>query len=97
MANMVAQTLDGKRPLYYNHLVRCMTSVAAIRDKTDFHIVCPMFGGGWAGGDWRFVHNLIEDCWSRNGINVTVCYIKRFVKDTDWEVIVERPVIATTE
>jgi O-acetyl-ADP-ribose deacetylase (regulator of RNase III) len=90
VANMVAQTLGGKRPLYYNHLVRCMTHVASLAGKTDLHIVCPMFGGGLAGGDWRFIHGLIEDAWQREKsdvIEVTVYYLKKFVKNTDWEVM----------
>jgi len=98
VANMVAQTLGGKRPLYYNHLVRCMTQVATLAGKTDLlwagktdlHIICPMFGGGLAGGDWRFIHGLIEDTWQREKsdlIEVTVYYLEQFVKDTDREVM----------
>ena len=95
VVNMIAQTLGGERPLYYNHLVRCMTSVASLAGKPALNgnklsIVCPMFGGGLAGGDWRFIHRLIEDVWQRENsdlIAVTVYYLERFVKDTDREVM----------
>lgn len=101
VANMVAQTLGGKRrPLYYNHLVRCMNSVASLVTTQGWFagklsIICPMFGGGLAGGDWRFIHELIEDIWQRENsdlIKVTVYYLEQFVKKTDWEVMdVDRP------
>ena len=76
IANMVAQTLGGTRPLHYNHLARCMDTVAKFvkeqRPARDFSIVAPMFGSGLAGGNWGFVEELINDCWIRSGIDVTV-------------------------
>jgi hypothetical protein len=42
-------------------------------------IICPMFGSGLAGGDWNFVEKLIEDCWLRRDIPVTVCYLPQFL------------------
>jgi hypothetical protein len=76
VANMVAQTLGGARLLFYNHLARCMDTVAkfALTHK-DVRIVCPAFGAGLAGGHWPFVESLIEDCWLRRGIPATVYYL----------------------
>jgi hypothetical protein len=77
IAHMVGQTLSGKRPhvrdLYYNHLVYCMTGVARLPWK--FEIVCPRFGAGLAGGNWEFIKELINDCWVKAGIPVTVYYL----------------------
>jgi hypothetical protein len=86
VANMVAQTLGGKRPLYYNDLSRCMDQVAGVINQVDpltdpHRIVCPMFGSGLAGGDWNIVERLIEDCWERRGIEVVVYYFERFLPD----------------
>lgn len=80
VANMIAQTLGGSRPLFYNHLARCMDRVA---DECEggWRIACPLFGSKLAGGDWNFVEKLIEDCWTRQGIDVTVHYLKQFMPD----------------
>ena len=79
VANMVAQILGGKRPLYYNHLVHCMDTIAeqALEVK-DFpsNIICPQFGAGLAGGNWDFIEELINDCWVRVGLEVTVVRYK---------------------
>ena len=78
VANMCAQTLGGHRPLYYNHLVRCMEDLASGIHfklyKVD-EIVCPRFGSGLAGGNAVFIEELIKDCWVKEGINVTICEI----------------------
>lgn len=84
VANMVAQTLGGERPLFYNDLALCMDRVAyfvfsQLENKGE--IICPMFGSGLAGGDWNFVEKLIEDCWTRKDIDVTVCYLPQFLPD----------------
>ena len=82
VANMLAQTLGGKRPLYYNHLARCMDEVAQFvfsRTQSREHearIFCPAFGSGLSGGYWPFVEQLIDDCWIRRNISVTVFYLK---------------------
>jgi hypothetical protein len=81
VANMVAQTLGGARPLFYNDLARCMDHVADFDPDLNHRIVCPMFGSGLAGGDWNVVERLIEDCWERRGIDVTVYYFERFLPD----------------
>lgn len=77
VANMMAQVLGTDRPLYYNHLARCMDSVAKqARQLAAVRIVCPSFGSNRAKGDWRFITELITDCWIKIGIPVTVFYLK---------------------
>lgn len=81
VANMVAQSLGGPRPLFYNHLSRCMDAVTAfVKERNDARehaarIICPAFGSGLAGGDWSFIEQLIQDCWLQNNIPVTVYYL----------------------
>ena len=75
VCNMVAQTLGGVRPLYYNMLARCMDAVARSCVKEGGEVRCPLFGAGLAGGDWAFVEKLVEDCWLRRQVSVTVHYI----------------------
>lgn len=77
VVHMLAQTLGGIRPLFYNHLARCMDDVAAIVKKIkNAKIISPMFGSGLAGGNWLFIEELIRDCWIKQGIDVTICYLK---------------------
>ena len=76
VANMVAQVFGGKRPLFYNSLVRCMdelADVAAHTFKEPYVFMCPLFGSGLAGGDWAIIEKLIEDCWCRRDKEVIVC------------------------
>ncbi len=75
VCNMIAQTLGGMRPLFYNKLVSCMEEVAQRAVDTDAEIVCPAFGGGLAGGYFKFIEQLIEDCWCKRSIPVTVYYM----------------------
>ncbi len=82
--HMCAQTLSGRRPherdLRYNELANCMDQVIVAvetllnRGRT-VEIVAPKFGSGLAGGKWEFIHELIEDCWIRRGLDVTVYYL----------------------
>lgn len=71
IVNMFAQTFGGDRPLHYNHLVKCMEDIVFYYGMND-RIVCPKFGSLRAGGDWNFIEKLIEDCWVRQGLDVTV-------------------------
>jgi len=75
VANMVAQTLGGVRPLHYNHLACCMDTVARVAVEVGAKIVSPMFGSMLAGGNWLFIEQLIEDCWLRKNIPVTIHYL----------------------
>ena len=70
VANMIAQKLGGLRPLYYNHLVKAMESVALI--AKDREIIAPLFGAGLAGGNWEIIEELVMDIWVRQEIDVTV-------------------------
>ena len=82
VANMVAQDLGSNRPLYYNDLVKCMEQVAKSDEVAcGAEIICPMFGSALAGGDWRFIEELITDCWLMRGIQVTVYYLERFLDE----------------
>jgi hypothetical protein len=75
VANMCAQTLGGKRPLFYNKLAICMDTVAAQIPENEYRIVAPMFGSALAGGNWDFIEELINDCWLKRGIDVTIHYL----------------------
>jgi hypothetical protein len=78
VANMCAQELGGLRPLHYNYLVKCMEDVEDYVADLQLNdcpteIVTVKFASGLAGGNWDFVSELINDCWIRRGIKVTVC------------------------
>lgn len=77
VCNMVAQTLGGPRPIFYNHLVACMETVAQKILDADPRavIMCPAFGSGLAGGNWDFIAELIKDTWIKRNIPVTVYYL----------------------
>lgn len=75
IVNMICQTgLVGpknQRPLNYGALAVCMYSVKnlfrSIQHRSDTNAVeihAPKFGSGLAGGDWRFIEQLIHDIWS---------------------------------
>lgn len=88
VANMVAQTLGGLRPLFYNCLSKCMDGVAEyitrfneLNLNTKARIICPMFSAGLAGGNWNFTEMLVEDCWIKRGIPVTVHYLPNALPD----------------
>lgn len=81
--NMVAQTLGGERPLYYNHLAVCMDKVGKYLNNfrakynKEVRIIAPAFGSGLAGGDWQFIESLIYDCWIELDLRVTICYLDK--------------------
>ena len=79
VANMIAQVFyvhDGSirqhRPLYYNKLADCMEQVAKHCKVHSVDILAPKFGSELAGGNWKFVEDLIYDIWIEVGIPVTV-------------------------
>ena len=80
VVNMFAQTFGGERPLRYNNLVKCMEDIVFYYGMND-RIICPKFGSLRAGGDWQFIEKLIEDCWLRNGLDVTVVEYNEQKKD----------------
>lgn len=73
VVNMYAQTLGGKRPLNYEHLVQCMKSVHKVFPNAP--ILAPRFGSRLAGGNWNFIRELVHDIWVSRGMNVTICYL----------------------
>lgn len=87
VANMVAQTLGGNRPLSYKYLGRCMERVSSFCDSITKHddvprIVAPMFGSGLAGGNWNFIEQMIEDHWG-NKMEIYIHYLPQFLPK-DW-------------
>lgn len=87
VANMLAQVLGGHRPIFYNHLARCMDEVAKFvldtpQSNDHVRLVCPMFGAGLAGGDFNIIEKLIEDCWLRRGVeDITIYYLPGTLPD----------------
>jgi hypothetical protein len=78
VAHMLAQTLGGVRPLYYNHLVRCMERIADYvhgEHCLNCEVICPLFGSNLAGGCFGFIAELIRDIWTGTDVPVTVCYL----------------------
>lgn len=81
-ANMIAQNRiyhpeNNTRPLNYAALTHCMMDVKMTmksmmynEDQTKFKIMAPKFGSGLAGGNWEFISDLIDDCWSEFGVEV---------------------------
>lgn len=73
VANMIAQNKTispiNPRPLNYEALINCMSNIRNfIYEKqkiseTQVELHCPKFGSGLAGGNWKFISQLIEDCW----------------------------------
>lgn len=72
VANMIAQTLGGKRPLYYNHLARCMDQVRDYAKAFEVKIYAPLFGSKLAGGNWDFIEQLIIDSWNSCHLDVHI-------------------------
>lgn len=66
---------NGKRPLQYASLVKCMTNARNVISNMSSTNVSPeimtcKFGSKRSGGDWNFIEDLIEEIWE--GIPVTV-------------------------
>lgn len=102
VANMIAQDGIGPKldendklipPIRYVALKECMTQVRdlALSLKSQgkkVRIVCPLFGAGLAGGDWKIIEQFIFSIWSpdpwsdpANSINTTVFYLPQFLPD----------------
>ena len=85
IANMIAQTLDGKRPLSYKYLTRCMDRVRQQAERYaesegTTRIVFPLFGGKLAGGNWNFIEHLVQDYWHQ--FDLRCHYLARFLDDS---------------
>lgn len=70
VANMIAQTLGGKRPLFYNHLIDCMEEVGRFAETVNSKIYAPLFGSKLAGGNWDFIEELMVDVWSKLDVHI---------------------------
>ena len=73
VANMISQnglrSPNNPRPLNYAYLTKSMLEVKKFiltnfNSENPVEIHCPKFGGGLAGGNWKFIENLIEDIWT---------------------------------
>lgn len=72
-ANMIAQngiiSKSNPRPLNYYALVKSMVSIKSYaqqnfsREDHPVQIHAPKFGSGLAGGEWKFIEELIKDVW----------------------------------
>jgi hypothetical protein len=54
--------------------------VAMGKDENSVEVVirCPMFGSGLAGGDWKFIEELIDEIWIGDyDLEVTVCALTK--------------------
>jgi hypothetical protein len=82
-ANMIAQNglrnHKNTRPLNYAALVYAMSNVKLYmtdykktHDNANIEIHCPKFGSGLAGGDWKFISELIKDVWYPTNKNIFV-------------------------
>jgi hypothetical protein len=88
VSNMIAQnglfSPKNNRPLNYGALCFCMTEVRNLvkslskSDTNKVEIHAPKFGSGLAGGDWKFISELINDIW--NGIDVYVYTLNKSQK-----------------
>jgi len=67
VANMIAQdgvkSVNEKKPLKYNHLIRCMDSVAQMAKDSGAEIHTIKFGSNLAGGTWELIEELIYELW----------------------------------
>lgn len=78
IANMFAQDGFGNvgrrpHPLSYDALEICMRFVAkAVKDYDIKGIICPKFGSGLSGGDFRIIEAMIRVFWIDEGIDVTI-------------------------
>lgn len=73
-ANMISQnnirTKKQQRPLNYIALAYCMNQVRSYahnyvknNEQVRIELHCPKFGSGLAGGDWKFIADMIDDAW----------------------------------
>ncbi len=83
-ANMIAQngtiSSTNPRPLNYLALTKSMVGVGKyIQNNFDkdsrVQIHAPKFGCGLAGGNWNFIHDLIEDVWK--GFSIYIYDLKK--------------------
>lgn len=90
ICNMLAQEGIGTslRRLRYDALAQCMMAVGlearSIREGGKSPVIwAPLFGAGLAGGTWAFIEALITDCWVKQGVPVTIYYLRDYLPP-DW-------------
>jgi hypothetical protein len=75
LVNMIAQKgiitdKNNTKPIKYEHLVKCMVQVRfnynAYKDTGHElnRIIAPKFGSLRAGGNWKFIEELINEIWA---------------------------------
>lgn len=76
VGNMIAQHSvgleNGRPPIRYAALAKCMDQVTELAKFQHCSIHAPMFGSGLAGGNWDLISTLIEEIWCDQGISVTI-------------------------
>ena len=78
VVNMIAQSgvvgPNNPKPIKYVSLAQCMDTVRKdiIEGLVSAEIHAPKFGSDRARGNWDFIAELIEECWTGAGIPVTI-------------------------
>jgi hypothetical protein len=74
--NMVAQhgtiSRDNPRPLSYDALYECLTSLCAFAKKNSLEVHAPKFGSDRAGGSWAIIEEMIMETLVRKGVKVFI-------------------------
>lgn len=58
------------KPIRYAALVHAMEDVARYVNEYPQPILAPKFGSALAGGNWEFIHELIEEIWSNHDVTI---------------------------
>ena len=72
VANMVGQTLGGKKPIRLSAVKKCMREVFNRARQLNATIHCPRFGCGLTGSNWGEIEPLIQEEWVNKGLTVVV-------------------------
>ena len=75
IVNMIAQHGYGestKPRIRYAKLRNCLSHLKDIAIERDASIHMPRIGTGYAGGNWSYISELVDEILVRNGITVTV-------------------------
>ena len=67
VANMIAQhgigpDDDGYAPIRYSAIAKALKVINKSAYRTEASLHCPRFGAGLAGGDWKFIERIIQEC-----------------------------------
>ena len=76
VANMIAQhnikRINGKAPIRYEALEKCLKSISEYAVDHDFSVHMPRIGCGLAGGEWEKVEAIIKRAILKTNVQVTV-------------------------